>query len=369
MSVMVSLLLPAVQAVRERVRNLTCQNQLRQIGIAITNHESSFKHLPAGGWGYRWVGDANQGFGLEQPGGWIFNTLPFLELGAVREQAVSNSVQHVATSLSQPLPTFACPSRSAATPTPYLGITALHNADRPQLSFKSDYAGNGGDQQLPNGPGPDGAQTSDLKRYDCSTHPRWDNNYDAADSFGSRHPYGWNAVLGDGSIHQISFYIELSTHQRRCRQDQMSKRVFSTLANTVRCWVTSSTVTDSGCSMRAFRKDDSKICRLDFQGWHRFLVTLVELNRGKVSVVPVTHRPRRAGNSKYGVFRRGLICMLDGLAVSWLHSRRLAVADSQVSVVRRVVASSDFGNVENSVDEISVDTTTTAYKVDHCDGR
>jgi len=278
-SVMMSLLLPAAQAIRERARNVACQNQLRQIGIAITDHESSFKHIPAGGWGYRWVGDATKGFGPQQPGGWIFNTLPFLESGVVRDHAVSSSIRYKAIALTQPLPAFVCPSRSTASPTPYLGITTLHNADRPQLSFKADYAGNGGDQHLPNGPGPESEQLSDLKRYAwphmqatgvffarsqtkfrdvsdglsniyfvgekyvrttpsqtseqrdlgndqaaligddhdirrwCSTNPRWDNYYDSADSFGSRHPYGWNALLGDGSIHQISFYIELKAHQ------------------------------------------------------------------------------------------------------------------------------------------------------------
>jgi len=155
-------------------------------------------------------------------------------------------------------------------------------------------------------------------------------------------------------------HCNLVIGQRNSRKDRLAKRVFSMIANAVRCWATSSTVGDSGCSMRAFRKDDAKICRIDFQGWHRFLVTLVELNRGKVCVVPVTHRPRRAGNSKYGVLRRGVICMFDGIAISWLRFRRMAISDCEVSVVRGAIAPPDCGITAHSVNEVAISTSKTA---------
>lgn len=77
--ILVALLLPAVQAARESSRRSQCQNQLKQQALACHNHADVHKHFPTGGWGWLWVGDPDRGFGVDQPGGWIFNVLPFLE--------------------------------------------------------------------------------------------------------------------------------------------------------------------------------------------------------------------------------------------------------------------------------------------------
>ncbi len=77
--VLVALLLPAVQAAREAARRNSCKNNLKQLALGCMNHESVAKHFPTGGWGSEWVGDADRGFGKEQPGGWIYNVLPFIE--------------------------------------------------------------------------------------------------------------------------------------------------------------------------------------------------------------------------------------------------------------------------------------------------
>ena len=55
--VLVALLLPAIQAAREAARNAQCKSHLRQIGLAMINYESGKKEFPAGGWGFRWMGD------------------------------------------------------------------------------------------------------------------------------------------------------------------------------------------------------------------------------------------------------------------------------------------------------------------------
>ena len=77
--ILIALLLPAVQAAREAARSLQCKNHLRQLSTAALNHEQTHGHYPTGGWGNRWMVDADRGFGKDQPGGWIYCLLPFIE--------------------------------------------------------------------------------------------------------------------------------------------------------------------------------------------------------------------------------------------------------------------------------------------------
>ncbi len=77
--ILVALLLPAIEAAREAARNTQCRQNLKQIGLAGQNHLNSWQAFPSGGWGWQWAGDPNRGFGLPQPGGWIYSLLPFLE--------------------------------------------------------------------------------------------------------------------------------------------------------------------------------------------------------------------------------------------------------------------------------------------------
>src|SRR3954453_2916900 len=79
--ILVALLLPAIQAAREAARRTQCKNHLKQIAVACLNYESSQKAFPAGGWGFRWMGDPDRGMGRGQPGGWIFQVCSYLEEG------------------------------------------------------------------------------------------------------------------------------------------------------------------------------------------------------------------------------------------------------------------------------------------------
>lgn len=83
--VLVALLLPAVQAAREAARRTECANHLKQLALGSMNHVTTHGHFPTGGWGYRWVGDADSGYGERQPGSWAYNLLAFTEHYALRD--------------------------------------------------------------------------------------------------------------------------------------------------------------------------------------------------------------------------------------------------------------------------------------------
>ena len=83
--ILIALLLPAVQAAREAARQLQCKNNLKQLALGCLNHESATGRFPTGGWGFDWTGDADRGNDWRQPGGWIYNVLPYIEqAGAAR---------------------------------------------------------------------------------------------------------------------------------------------------------------------------------------------------------------------------------------------------------------------------------------------
>lgn len=109
---------------------------------------------------------------------------------------------------------------------------------------------------------------------------------------------------------------------RRDRRDPLSKKVISKVANGVRNWMTSEVVKDTGCGLKAFRREClTKIAR--FNGMHRFFPTLVKMHGYTVAEIPVNHRPRTQGKTHYNIFNRFLRPMADLLAVRWLQKRTL----------------------------------------------
>ncbi len=104
------------------------------------------------------------------------------------------------------------------------------------------------------------------------------------------------------------------------RRDGFVRRLSSRIGNGFRNWATHEKVTDVGCSLRAMRTAHAKRVKL-FRGMHRFLPTLLRMEGATVTEIPVSHRPRRHGTSKYGIGNRAFVGFVDVLAVRWMQSR------------------------------------------------
>jgi glycosyltransferase involved in cell wall biosynthesis len=109
---------------------------------------------------------------------------------------------------------------------------------------------------------------------------------------------------------------------RTKRMDSWIRLVSSKIANYIRNKLSDEEVTDTGCSLKAYRREFLRRLKL-FNGMHRFLPTLMKMEGARVTEVPVHHRPRKFGESKYNIRNRLLRSFLDLLAVRWMKKRRL----------------------------------------------
>jgi glycosyltransferase involved in cell wall biosynthesis len=106
------------------------------------------------------------------------------------------------------------------------------------------------------------------------------------------------------------------------RQDTWARKIQSRIGNGVRNWITRDQITDTGCSLKLVRREAVERVRL-FTGMHRFLPTLVRMQGYKVVEMPVNHRPRKFGVSKYGAMNRAMRGLADCFAVRWMGKRML----------------------------------------------
>lgn len=141
------------------------------------------------------------------------------------------------------------------------------------------------------------------------------------------------AVLIDGDLQndpadiprllaEISRGADLVCGYRTQRKDTVVKRITSRVANFVRSRFTRDGVRDTGCTLKAMRRD-CIAALVPFKGMHRFIPALVKAAGFRLVEIPVNHRPRRFGQSKYSLGNRAVHATIDMFGVRWLLSRRL----------------------------------------------
>ena len=109
----------------------------------------------------------------------------------------------------------------------------------------------------------------------------------------------------------------------RTNRHSTVRALSSRIANAFRNAVTHDNVRDVGCSLRVMRANCLEGIPV-FRGMHRFLPTLIRLNGyEKQRVIPVQHRPRRGGRTKYGIWNRLWVGIADTLAVRWWANRKV----------------------------------------------
>ena len=238
------MLFRSVQMAREAARRSSCANNLKQQATAILLYEGQHGIYPTGGWGADWVGDPDRGFGPKQPGGWIYNILPYIEQENLRQlgSGLKNREKQTALVklLQTPLEIMNCPSRRLARLYPYVGPNPLKNVTPPEKVAKSDYAisatisyqrsevilsdiqlhGAGasntvlaGEKSLPSQSYQTGQAAGDGLSMFAGDSPdirRPANGTSIADrggsglGFGGPHPGGCNMAYGDGSVRFVA---------------------------------------------------------------------------------------------------------------------------------------------------------------------
>jgi glycosyltransferase involved in cell wall biosynthesis len=145
--------------------------------------------------------------------------------------------------------------------------------------------------------------------------------------------HGAAAVLIDGDLQndpadipkllrELEKGADLVCGYRAVRKDTTVKRLTSRIANAVRSRFTKDGVRDTGCTLKAMRRECVEAL-VPFKGMHRFIPALIKGAGYTLVEVPVNHRPRKFGESKYGLGNRAVRATIDMFGVRWLLSRQL----------------------------------------------
>jgi dolichol-phosphate mannosyltransferase len=115
----------------------------------------------------------------------------------------------------------------------------------------------------------------------------------------------------------------------RSKGDNWVRIASSRIANSVRNKVSGEDISDAGCTYRAFTRESVADLKF-FKGMHRFLPTLIKIEGFRVTEIPISHHPRTAGKTHYGISNRLLASSYDLLAVRWMKRRmfRYQIAES-----------------------------------------
>jgi prepilin-type N-terminal cleavage/methylation domain-containing protein/prepilin-type processing-associated H-X9-DG protein len=248
-AVLIGLLLPAVQKVREAAARSQCANNLKQIGLAIHNHHNTFNSFPTGGWAWNTVPNYVGGqpaLRAQQQAGWGFQILPFLEGdNAWKGGQANNDLGRALVAIGTTHKVFFCPSRRApqtvtfSVPGYLNGMVVTHGlcdyaasnlegtgVVRQYKPTRMDDISDGTSNTLMvsekrlNRRYLGQPQANDYIGYTCGWEndivrstdepPRPDYNGDDdgyENLFGASHPGRFNAVLADGSVRSISYSI------------------------------------------------------------------------------------------------------------------------------------------------------------------
>jgi prepilin-type N-terminal cleavage/methylation domain-containing protein/prepilin-type processing-associated H-X9-DG protein len=224
--ILIALLLPAVQVAREAARKMQCSNNLKQLALGMLQHENANGKFPSGGWNDGWVGDANRGFGMRQPGSWLYSILPYIDELPLFQMSTSDasgslvwqgktSNQGTINMIGTALTVMGCPSRRPAIAypagsSPYSFLNPPGGA-APNVA-KGDYAANGGDMMVSSafrlcG---DGLPTTLAQGDQWTANPggsgQWASDVDPATlmSYASGIPVAWGPTPFDGIVYQRS---------------------------------------------------------------------------------------------------------------------------------------------------------------------
>ena len=124
-------------------------------------------------------------------------------------------------------------------------------------------------------------------------------------------------------IDEIDRGADLVCGYRARRADTLSKKITSRVANFVRSRFVGDGIRDTGCTLKAMRRECA-VALVPFKGVHRFIPALVKNAGFKLTEIPVNHRARQFGVSKYGLGNRALRATMDMFGVRWLQSRHVA---------------------------------------------
>lgn len=118
------------------------------------------------------------------------------------------------------------------------------------------------------------------------------------------------------------------------RKDNAVRRIGSIVGRKFRLWLLGDTIRDTGCSLRLMRREIAVQLPLQLRGMHRFIPVTARHLGYTVVEMPVVHRPRVAGETKYGmgIVQRALPGLIDLLAVRYMRSRRRPTEHTEVSV-------------------------------------